>query len=176
MRVLKQLFSQWFNSGHARKGTLWEERFRSVVVEGGDALRTVAWYIDLNPIRAGIVSEPEAYRWCGYGEAVAGVSRARQGLKLLLQSFVAGIKSTEPLLAAYRLQLYLTGEDREEGRRGQALFQSRRLFPVKTKRGAHGLLGENVSKVTKSLRFGSERDQTRVNFSPCAVPLKAILP
>ena len=47
MRLLKQRFSQWFNTNHSRKGTLWEERFRSVLVEGGDALRTVSLYVDL---------------------------------------------------------------------------------------------------------------------------------
>jgi putative transposase len=51
MRLLKQRFSQWFNTIHSRKGTLWEERFRSVLVEGGDALQTVSLYVDLNPVR-----------------------------------------------------------------------------------------------------------------------------
>ncbi len=49
MRVLKQRFSQWYNGAHHRKGTLWEERFRSVLVEADVALRVVACYIDLNP-------------------------------------------------------------------------------------------------------------------------------
>lgn len=43
MKVLKQCFSQWFNRRHGRRGTLWEDRFRSVLVEGrGQALRTMA--------------------------------------------------------------------------------------------------------------------------------------
>ena len=59
MRVLKQRFSQWCNGRHNRKGTLWEERFRSVLVEAGSTLRTVALYIDLNPVRAGMVNDPK---------------------------------------------------------------------------------------------------------------------
>lgn len=79
MKVLKQRFSQWFNGRHGRRGTLWEERFRSVLVEGkGPALRTMAAYIDLNPVRAGICEDPKDYRWCGYGEAVAGGRAARR--------------------------------------------------------------------------------------------------
>ncbi len=162
MRVLKQRFSQWFNAGHARKGTLWEERFRSVLVEGGDALRTVAWYIDLNPIRAGIVSEPEAYRWCGYGEAAAGVSRARQGLELLMQGFFAGVKKTQQLLAAYRLQLYVVGEENpsdEQGEGGRRGFGREQIRAVEGAGGDLGLrkaLGCKVRHFTEGIVLGSE--------------------
>ena len=73
MKVLKQRFSQWFNGKNARRGTLWEDRYRSVLVEGkGQGLRAMAAYIDLNPVRAKICDDPKDYRWCGYAEAVAG--------------------------------------------------------------------------------------------------------
>ncbi len=65
MKTLKQRFTQWYNRRHRRKGTLWEERFRSVLVEDGDAFRIVAAYIEHNPVRAGLVERPEEYRWCG---------------------------------------------------------------------------------------------------------------
>jgi hypothetical protein len=56
------------------------ERFKSVLVEDGEALRTMAAYIDLNPVRAGMVKDPKDYRWCGYGEAMGGGQAARLGL------------------------------------------------------------------------------------------------
>ncbi|TAE78491.1 MAG: chemotaxis protein CheW [Verrucomicrobia bacterium] len=84
MKVLKQRFSQWFNGRHARRGTLWEDRFRSVLVEGkGQALRAMAAYIDLNPVRAKICDDPKDYRWCGYAEAVAGGKEAREVVEFL---------------------------------------------------------------------------------------------
>ena len=84
MKVLKQRFSQWFNGRHARRGTLWEDRFRSVLVEGkGQALRAMAAYIDLNPVRAKICDDPKDYRWCGYAEAVAGGTEAREAVGFL---------------------------------------------------------------------------------------------
>jgi putative transposase len=84
MKVLKQRFSQWFNGQHARRGTLWEDRYRSVLIEGRDhALRTMAAYIDLNPVRAKICDDPKDYRWCGYAEAVAGGKLARQAVRWL---------------------------------------------------------------------------------------------
>jgi len=72
MKELKERFSRWFNKRHGRRGTLWQERYRSVLVEDGEALRTMAAYIDLNPVRAGLVEDPKDYRWCGYTEALGG--------------------------------------------------------------------------------------------------------
>ena len=73
MKTLKQRFSIWYNRNHDnRRGTLWMERFKSVLVEGkGNPLQTMAAYIDLNPVRAGLVEDPKDYRFCGYAEAVA---------------------------------------------------------------------------------------------------------
>jgi len=51
-----------------------------VLVQDGVASRTMAAYIDLNPVRAGICEDPAEYRWSGYAEAVAGGKRARGGL------------------------------------------------------------------------------------------------
>lgn len=85
MKSLKQRFSVWFNRANNRRGTLWEERFRSVAVGGSwQAVLIVAAYIDLNCVRAGLASDPKDYRWCGYAEAVAGDRRARGGLARVL--------------------------------------------------------------------------------------------
>jgi hypothetical protein len=82
MKLLKQRFSIWFNRTHGRFGTLWAERFKSVLVEGdGNILQTIAAYIDLNCVRAGLVDDPKDYRFCGYAEAVAGSEAAQDGIK-----------------------------------------------------------------------------------------------
>jgi REP element-mobilizing transposase RayT len=80
MKTLLGRFTRWFNTTHERTGTLWEGRFKSVLVEEGVAARAMAAYIDLNPVRAGMVEDPSDYRWSGYGEAMGGVARARAGL------------------------------------------------------------------------------------------------
>ena len=85
MKGLLIRFTRWFNRTHTRTGTLWEERFKSVIVESGVAARTMAAYIDLNPVRAGMVNDPADYRWSSYGEAVGGGAKgngkkAREGL------------------------------------------------------------------------------------------------
>ena len=81
MKGLLQRFTRWFNKENGLRGTLWDERFQRVIVESGLACRTMAAYIDLNPVRAGICELPEDYRWSSYGEAVgggrgAGIARA----------------------------------------------------------------------------------------------------
>ena len=82
MKELKQRFSVWYNKNHNRFGTLWSERFRSLLVEDRtEVIRTVAAYIDLNPVRAGLVDDPIDYRFCGYGEAAAGVTLAINGIE-----------------------------------------------------------------------------------------------
>ncbi len=63
MKTLLQRFTRWFNRVHERSGTLWEQRYKSVIVESGIAARTMAAYIDLNPVRAGMVMDPADYRW-----------------------------------------------------------------------------------------------------------------
>ncbi len=84
MKTLLQRFTRWHNTRTKRRGNLWEETFKSVVVEDGLASKTVAAYIDLNPVRAGMVADPAEYRWSSYGEAMGATgksgARAKAGL------------------------------------------------------------------------------------------------
>lgn len=63
MKSVKLTFTKWYNRTNNRKGYFWGDRFKSILVQSGDALLNMLAYIDLNPIRAGIVSKPEDYRW-----------------------------------------------------------------------------------------------------------------
>jgi len=118
MKVLKGRFTQWFNTRHGRKGTLWEERFKSVLVEDGSSARVMSAYIDLNPVRAGMVEDPARYRWSSYGAAVAGDRRARAGLERTMTEceeevcFVDGRVDWRRVGAMYRVMLFEDGEER----------------------------------------------------------------
>jgi putative transposase len=108
MKTLKQRFSVWYNQTHGRFGTLWSGRFKSLLVENAPrALLTVSAYIDLNPVRAGLVDDPADYRWCGYAEAMGGDGRARAGL-----SEVSGDRAGrwDSVVAHYRRFLFGKGE------------------------------------------------------------------
>ena len=95
MEGLLQRFTRWFNRTHQRSGNLWEDAFKSVIVEDGVAAKTIAAYIDLNPVRAGMVEDPAEYRWSSYGEAIGGGARgngkkARAGLVRALRAHLGG--------------------------------------------------------------------------------------
>ncbi len=133
MKSLKQRFSAWYNKKAARRGTLWEQRFRSVLVQSGDALMTMAAYIDLNPIRAGMVEKPEDYRWSGYSEAMAGRRTARGALAAVAETHARCPMTNEAALARYRELLHGEGEAMRPGQNGD--------------RGRKGMTKEQVQKV-----------------------------
>ena len=116
VKTLKQRYSMSYNARHTRTGTLWEERFKSVLVENGEnAKAAVAAYIDLNPVRAKIVADPKDYRWSGYGEACGGGRAAREGLIAVHDSRGYEQKGAWRLVSArYRTLLYVAGGERRE--------------------------------------------------------------
>lgn len=123
MKMVKQRFTCWYNQRQpgGRTGTLWESRYRSALVEDGSALQAMAFYIDLNPVRAGMVRDPRNYRWCGYAAAIAGVPEARAGLaRLAALSSPALATHTEEekdaswaaeILSWYRMALFEKGAE-----------------------------------------------------------------
>ncbi|MEZ5329951.1 MAG: transposase [Verrucomicrobiales bacterium] len=107
VKELKFKFSVWFNKWHGRKGTLWEERFRSVLLEDGEAVRFCAAYIDLNPVRAGLCENPEDYRWCSYAAAMGGDVVSRRGLARAW----GRTKWTSGVAREHRMLLFGRGEE-----------------------------------------------------------------
>jgi len=67
VREIKVHFARFYNKRHGRRGYFWGDRFKSVIVERGETLINCLAYIDLNPVRAGIVEKPEDYRWNSLG-------------------------------------------------------------------------------------------------------------
>lgn len=119
LKELKQRCSIFMNRRLGRLGTLWEGPFRSVLVEGGEeSLQAVAAYIDLNPVRAGLVSVPEDYRWSGYGEAMGAgkwSKLARSRLKRMQRESLERpgegdeVIDWKTTLGRYRTLLYMEG-------------------------------------------------------------------
>ena len=72
MRDLGSCYVRYYNRKHARSGTLWEGRFRSCMVESARYMLACYRYIELNPVRAGMVGHASAYPWSSYA-ANAGV-------------------------------------------------------------------------------------------------------
>ena len=66
MQSVGRRYVRYFNDRQKRTGTLWEGRFKSSLIESERYLLACMAYIDLNPVRAGMVQQPGNYRWSGY--------------------------------------------------------------------------------------------------------------
>lgn len=66
MKGLGQRYVQYFNRTYQRTGTLWEGRFRSCLVQQENYVLACYRYIEMNPVRAGMVAHPGDYRWTSY--------------------------------------------------------------------------------------------------------------
>lgn len=72
MQSLGRRYVQYFNFTYARTGTLWEGRYKATLVDTERYLLTCYRYIELNPVRAGVVSHPGEYRWSSHGANALG--------------------------------------------------------------------------------------------------------
>ena len=73
MQFLGRLYVRRFNYAYSRSGTLFEGRFKTCMVQESHYLLTCLRYIELNPVRAGIVKDPGDYRWSSYRAHAFGV-------------------------------------------------------------------------------------------------------
>jgi putative transposase len=72
MKMLGQRYVQYFNRRHQRSGTLWEGRYRSCLVQDEQYLLICQRYIELNPVRAGMATDPGGYRWSSFHANACG--------------------------------------------------------------------------------------------------------
>ena len=196
MKILKQRFTQWFNRNSKRCGTLWEDRFRSVLVESGAALGTMAAYIDLNPVRAGMVKDPAHYIWCSYGAAMGGDRAARQGLNAVVSIIEHGsseqtganpTQNRKPAsalawLEQYRVWLFGYAEEITDTRTGRTLRRGLQRGQIDKVQNSGGrlqrweLLRHRLRYLTRGGAIGSKAFVESVapskSSSPCVVQLR----
>ena len=121
-----QRFTMSYNRRHGCIGRFWSDRYKSEVVEGFSAhdvmaLATVAGYIDLNAVRAGIVTDPAKYRFCGYGAAMGGDKHALAGLQPVIEMTS---RDPTPEIATYRRYIFRQGFDHATGGSSSEAFQA----------------------------------------------------
>lgn len=129
MRDLGRVYVRYFNDRRLRTGTLWEGRFRSCLVDSTAYVLACYRYIELNPVRAGIVEKPSAYKWSSYA-ANAGI---RVDPWIVAHAEFAGLSENE----TRRHRMY---QEFVEGR-DSATFLAR--IRDATNAG-HGLVGDQV--------------------------------
>ncbi len=74
MQRLGRRYVRWFNEVHGRRGTLWDGRFRSCIAEDEGYVLACHRYIELNPVRAGMVADPLDYPWSSHAAHARGPS------------------------------------------------------------------------------------------------------
>lgn len=99
MKALGQRYVQYVNRTYRRSGTLWEGRFRSCLVQEEDYLLACHRYIELNPVRAGMVEHPAEYAWSSYRANAQGEGNERVSPHPL---YLALGESAEQRQARYR--------------------------------------------------------------------------
>jgi hypothetical protein len=108
VREIKVGFTRYYNKRHHRRGYFWGDRFKSVIVEKGETLINCLSYIDLNPLRAGIVARPENYRWNSLGYHVQTNNRDNfLSTDFGLKEFSA--KNEKERIRRYRKYVYEVG-------------------------------------------------------------------
>src|SRR5687767_13304379 len=99
MKHLGQRYVQYINKTYRRSGTLWEGRFRSSIVQEQGYLLRCYRYIELNPVRAGMVGHPRDYRWSSY---LTNGEGTRSDLLKPHEEYLALDRQEAERLAAYR--------------------------------------------------------------------------
>ena len=108
MQSLGRQYVRLFNDRYERTGTLWEGRFRSTLVDTDAYFFTLTRYIELNPVRAGIVNKPGDYPWSSYQSNALG--------------------KTDPILSPHDLYLQL-GRDPQERQDSYRLLFEQNIEP-----------------------------------------------
>jgi putative transposase len=169
MRLFKSRCCGWYNATNTTFGTVWAGRFKSQVLESrAEVLRAVALYIDLNPVRAGLVEDPKDYRWCGYAEAVAGHGRVREQLSAVMEKrdWAEGGPS-------YRLWLMGKGRrsQENEGKRALPEALAKRVEAERGELSEWAELRQRVRYFSEGAAFGGREFIRRV-AQECATELR----
>ena len=133
MQSLGRYYVQYFNDQYKRTGTLWEGRYKSTLLDSETYLLTCYRYIEMNPVRAGMVDHPSDYPWSSYACNAAG--------------------KADPMISPHALYLQLGENDDARQHHYRALFDAH-LEPRE--------LDEIRNATNKSWVLGSDRFKDRI--------------
>ena len=154
-----------------------------MLVQGGKALTAIAAYVDLNPIRAGLCTDPKDYRYCGYAEAVAKPSSPRRsGIRTAMGLpdtaswnevasyyrkflFETGLRSANEKRAGFDLQTVQRVVEQEEGQLSvtESLRCRIRYFSAGAILGSKAFIEQNFERWKERFKFKRPRGPYRVD-------------
>lgn len=106
MRQLNGVYTQLFNKRHKRTGHLFQGRFKGILIQKDSHLLEVCRYVVLNPIRAGMVENPQQWKWSSY-RATAGQEKSHPSLTT---NWVLGQFSGKRKMAKRKYSQFVNGE------------------------------------------------------------------
>jgi putative transposase len=137
MKGIGQLYSQYVNKLYKKRGHVWEGRFKSCLVQSEDYVLACHRYIELNPVRAGLVKRAGEYPWSSYCANAEG--------------------SASPLITAHQeyLRLGRTPSERQAAYRDLfALVATAQLDEIRSATNSGYVLGSSAFKVTMARTLG----------------------
>ena len=149
---LKQSFGRWYNKRTDRKGFFWADRFKGIIVSLGEAQLACSAYIDLNPVRAGIVKMPEDYRWSSIGLKSRDPKRAGRLLTAISYEPVSGPQGS----SWYRLFVYSSGGIAKQGHASISEEKTREVQSLVGQLGLKEKLKYRLRNLSEGHAFGNK--------------------
>ncbi len=109
MQYVNGNYARYFNWRHKRIGHLFQDRYKSIVVEKDEYLERVVRYIIMNPVKDSLVDSLYNYKWCSYREYLG-----KKGFKITQTDWVLGRFGKHRLKARARFKAYLSEENGED--------------------------------------------------------------
>ncbi|MGA2468606.1 MAG: transposase, partial [Thermodesulfobacteriota bacterium] len=103
MRQLNGIYTQKYNRRHHKPGHIFQGRFKAILVQKENYLLELCRYVVLNPVRAGVVKKPEAWRWSSY-QATAGL---RKKPDYLTTDWILGLFNSKRTVAQKQYRAFL---------------------------------------------------------------------
>lgn len=156
MRNIQSAFARWYNFNYQRRGRFWADRFKSVYLQDKRAVLDCMLYVELNPVRAGLVQRPEEW----HGSSLCLREIGRDGWLTSLKEFLEQ-PTEKKALREYRERLYYRGN--VPTKQGQKAI-SREVLDREIARGfsSSGLYRKRLGYFVDGLAIGTEsfiRDQ-----------------
>ena len=160
MRNLQAAFARWYNATFERRGRFWGDRFKSVLLEDYRAVIDCMLYVDLNPVRAGLVVRPEDWQSSSIHLRMAGLENWLLSLKELFSENQQGVKVNErELLRGYRERLYYRGNiaTHDVEKKGKMLISDEIIEQEKVRGFAvPGMYSKQLRYFVDGIALGSE--------------------
>lgn len=154
MQYLGRYYVRYFNHSYRRSGTLWEGRFKSCIVQEETYFLVCQRYIELNPVRAGMVSDPADYIWSSYRSNALGIDsviRTPHPVYLKLGT------SVELRLARYRALFAAQGNNQHLKEIREALDQGLVLGTGKFREEIEAMTGQRAHSLKRGPKARDNR-------------------